>query len=107
MRLIVKEIIRETVDWIMSGDSDTIREDLDSISLDLWDDLDYQEKLATLSYIYENTEGEDFTHSECCEPVSQAACAFCIEFFKKQDLLDILMEDMDFTMWSLHTNQRD
>ena len=101
--MIVKQIIRLTNDWIMDGTLEDIHEDLDSISLPVWDELSHAEKLSALAAIYEDceTRAADFTHSECCTPIEQAACAFCIQFFKQQDLLEILMEDLDFMMVDL------
>jgi len=101
--MIVKQIIRLTNDWIMDGTLDDIYEDLDSVSLPVWDELTYEERLASLDSIYEDceTRAVDFTNSGCCTPIEQAACAFCIQFFKQQDLLDILMEDLDFMMVDL------
>lgn len=101
--MIVKQIIRMTNDWIMDGMPEEIHEDLYSVSLPIWDELTYEERLASLSSIYEDcgTRAEDFTHSGCCTPIEQATCAFCIEFFNRQDLLDALMEDLDFMMVKL------
>ena len=98
--MIVKQIIRMTNDWIMDGTMEDIHEDFNSVSLPVWDELTYEERLASLASIYEDceTRAEDFTHSECCTPIEQATCAFCIQFFKQQDLLEILMEDLDFMM---------
>ena len=101
--MIVKQIIRFTNDWIMNGWAEDIHEDLDSVSLPVWDELTHEEKLASLASIYEDceTRAGDFTHSACCTPVEQATCAFCIQFFNQQNLLDILMEDLDFMMVKL------
>ena len=100
--MIIKEIIRLTNDWIMDGgDLEYIHADLDSISLPVWDELCHAEKLSALAEIYEGCLHSDpwrYTHSANCTPVEQAACAFCIEYFRQQDLLDILMEDCDFMM---------
>ena len=101
MRSIVKEMIDLAHEWIVNGDSESIHEDLNSVSLPLWDELSDSEKLSTLGHIYENIDDEDFTHSQCCDPASQAACAFCIEYIKNQDLLEILMDDLDFMIPSI------
>jgi len=101
MRSIVKEMIDLAHEWIVNGDSESIHEDLNSVSLPLWDELSDSEKLSTLGHIYENIDDEDFTHSQCCDPASQAACAFCIEYIKNEDLLAILMDDLDFMMTSV------
>ena len=103
--MIVKQIIEFTYEAIMCSDQnlEDIYDDLESVSLPLWDEMCHSEKLTSLGAIYEDrhTRAEDFTHSACCTPVEQATCAFCIQFFNQQDLLGWLMDDMDFILVKL------
>jgi len=101
--MIVREIIKHTYQsCILYNEDEYIREDLESISLPVWDELSLEEKIASLTSIYENCDkrADDYTHSGCCTAVEQATCAFCIQWFKNQDLLGCLMDDCDFMMAS-------
>ena len=87
--MIVKQIIRLTNNWIMDGTLEDIHEDLDSISLPVWDGG------ATLTN-YRHSCDMRIVKQERRTSLTQSAAhqlsrrlVLSVQFFKQQDLLEI------------------
>ena len=94
----LNRVINCAYHWIMDLDQEGLVEELNSISLPVWDDMTNLEKVQNICYVNENREIEDFGHSELCAREHQATAAFMVEWFRSQDLLEILFDDLDFMM---------
>ena len=96
--MIVKQIIRLTNNWIMDGTlEDNMRTWTRSVCK-CGTNCAITNYRHSLRYMRIVKQERRTSLKECLTPVEQAACAFCIQFFKQQDLLEILMEDLDFMM---------